>query len=108
MQRRRQHQPYLALLQDIRGAVALSRLRTGISDQLVAECKPVKVRGLPRIAYIELNIIRAVQRQEVLLRLSFGMGQGRHCFLSKRAARQTVIRLPNPPTYTGVARPRHP
>ncbi len=78
-QRRRQHQPHLALLQNIGGAVALPGLRAGIGNQLVAKGEPVVVRGLPRIADIKLDIIRAVQRQEILLRLSLGMHHGRHC-----------------------------
>ena len=83
-QRRGQHQPHFALLQHVGGAVALSRLRAGIGNQLMAEGEPVVVGRLPRIAYIKLDIIRAVQRQEVLLGLSLGMHHGRHCLSSTR------------------------
>ena len=78
VQRRGQHQPYLALLQNVGGAVALPGFRAGIGNQLVAKGKPVVVRGLPRVANVELDIIRAVQRQKVLSCLSLGMHHGRH------------------------------
>ncbi len=62
MQWCRQHQPHLALLQNVGGAVALPGFRAGIGNQLVAKGKPVVVRRLPRVAYVKLDIIRAVQR----------------------------------------------
>ena len=77
-QRRREHEADLALLQHIRSPVAQSGLRTGVGHQLHAEGEPVKIRGLARIADVELDIIRAVEGKEIFLGCNFRMKQGRH------------------------------
>ena len=64
-QRRGQHQPDLALLKYIGGPVALACLRSRIGHQLVPKRQPVVVSRLPRVAYIELHVVRTVQRQKV-------------------------------------------
>ena len=64
----RQYKTNLALLQDISRAIALPRLRAGIGHERHAKSGSVKVRRLPSISDIELDVIRALKRQEI----SFG------------------------------------
>jgi hypothetical protein len=61
-----EHKADLALLQDVRGPVALARLGAGVRHQAEAHGDAVEVGGLACIADIELDVIGAVQLQGVL------------------------------------------
>ena len=67
LQRRGEHEADLVLHQDVGGAVARAGLGSAIGGQAEAERGAVEVRGLARVADVELDVIGAVQRQEVLL-----------------------------------------
>ena len=58
----RQHEADFALYQHVRSAVPRSGLRTPVRSQPKAERGAVEMRGLARVAHVELQIIGAVER----------------------------------------------
>ena len=68
-QRRGQHEADLVLHQDVRGAVARAGLRPAIGRQAESERGAVIVRRLARVAHVELHVVGAVERKEILLSL---------------------------------------
>jgi len=74
--RAREHEPDPALLEDVRGAVARAGLEAGVGDLAEAEGVHVVVGGLERVADVELDVVDAVERHEVVLRLAAGGGGG--------------------------------
>ena len=66
-ERRGEHQADLVLHQHVGSAVARAGLRAAIGRQAEAERGAVEVRGLARVAHVELDVIGAVERQEILL-----------------------------------------
>ncbi len=64
-QRGGEHKANLALLQDVRGAVALARLGARVGHQAEAHGHAIKVGGLARVADIKLNVIGAVQLKNI-------------------------------------------
>ena len=63
-----QYKTNLALLKNVCSAIALAGLRAGIGHERHAKSGPVKVRRLAGISDIELDVIRALKRQEIALR----------------------------------------
>ena len=63
--RRGEHQADLALLQHVRRSIAHTRLRTGIRDDVEAERVAVVVRGLSRVAHIQLDVVGAGEHGHV-------------------------------------------
>jgi hypothetical protein len=61
----REHEPDLVLLEDVARAVADTRLGPGIRRLPEAERVLVVVRGLLRVAHVELDVVPAVERHEV-------------------------------------------
>ena len=65
-QRAGEHEPDAALLEHVRGAVAHAGLQPRVGDLLEAERVHVEVGGLDRVAHVELDVVDAVQRHEVV------------------------------------------
>jgi hypothetical protein len=61
----REDEAYFALLKDVGGAVALSGLRAGVSDQRHAESGAVEIGRLARVADVELDVICALEGEKV-------------------------------------------
>ena len=70
-QRAGEHDPDPALLEHVRGAVADAGHEAGVGDLLEAERVDVEVRGLKGVADVELDVVDAVQRHEVVAALGF-------------------------------------
>ena len=51
----------LALLEDVAGAVALTGLRAGVGDERHAKRGTVEVGGLAGVAYVELDVVGALE-----------------------------------------------
>src|ERR1700727_463244 len=62
-----QHEANLALLQDIRSAITLPRLGSGIGNERHAKRGSIEVGRLAGVAYIELHVVRSQQRKEIRL-----------------------------------------
>ena len=78
-QRRGQHKANLALLHNVGGAVALAGFRPGVSHQRHAKGGAIKVRRLPRVSHVELNVVGALKRKKIAVRcewLSNGLRHG--------------------------------
>src|SRR6185436_7152925 len=65
-----------ALLEDVRDAVARAGLEPGVGDLAEAERVDVVEGRLERIADVELDVVDAVERHEVLLAVAAGGGGG--------------------------------
>jgi hypothetical protein len=65
-QRAGEDEPDAALLEHVRGAVADAGLQPRVGDLLEAHRPRVEVRGLQRVADVELDVVDAVQRHEVI------------------------------------------
>jgi hypothetical protein len=74
----REHEPDLALLEDVRGAVADAGLRACVGDPVEAERLLVPVRRLLGVPDPELEVVPALERHEI------GAGHGRD--LTRRPA----------------------
>ena len=61
LQRRREHEADLALLEDVAGPVADARLRPGVRDDVESEGLAVVVRGLARIPHPQLDVVGALE-----------------------------------------------
>ena len=83
LQRRGEHEADLVLHQDVAGAVAGAGLGTAIGGQPKAERGAIEVRRLARVADVKLDVIRAVERKEVLLNRRFLLQCLRHNSSSK-------------------------
>src|SRR5271156_5416628 len=59
----------LALLDDVRGAIALAGLRAGVGDERHAEGGAIKIRSLARIADVKLDVIGSLEGEKIRLRL---------------------------------------
>jgi hypothetical protein len=76
-QRRRQYEPDLALLHHVRCPVALACLGARVRYQRHAKSRAVKIRRLPRIADVELNVVGPAQGKKINLVCQwFGDGLG--------------------------------
>src|SRR6266576_2336359 len=64
-QRGRQHQPHLALSQNVAGAIARSRLRAAVGDDLIAKDIPIELRRLLGVTDVKLYEIRSVDRKGI-------------------------------------------
>ena len=60
-ERRGEHQPDVALLEHVGGAVAHPRLRPRVGHDVEAEGAAVEVRGLAGVAHPELDVVGAEQ-----------------------------------------------
>ncbi len=73
-QRRGQHEANLALLHNVRGAIALAGFRSCVSDQPHAEGGAVKIRRLARVAHVELHVVSPFQGQKIHVSEKRGSG----------------------------------
>ena len=71
--RRGQHEGQLVLSDDVARADLAAGFGSGISEALKAKRGLVKMRGLLGVADIEFDVIGALERQEILLRLVLGL-----------------------------------
>ena len=65
-QRTREDESDLVLLDEVARAVAHARLGSAVADQLKAECRLVLVGRLLRVADVELDVVGAVDREDVV------------------------------------------
>ena len=61
-----QHDPDPSLLEHVRGTIAHAGLQAGVGDLLEAQVLDPERRGLQRVADIELHVVDAVERHEVI------------------------------------------
>src|SRR5476649_1862696 len=92
MQRRGQDEAHFILHQDVGSAVARSGFGTAVGGQAEAESGAVVVRGLARVADVELDVIGAVERQEILLNGLGMLPDLRHGFSSMRRQKASCLR----------------
>src|ERR1700680_2331101 len=63
LQRRREHEAHLALLQDVAGTVTDAGFRSGVGDDVEAERCAVVVGGLARVADPQLDVVGSLERR---------------------------------------------
>ena len=81
---RSEYKAYFALLEHVAGALTLACLRACIGHQFVAPGRLIVVGRLLGIAYIKLDMVSAIEREEIC-RLSSGWfigGECVHCCVS--------------------------
>jgi hypothetical protein len=81
-ERRGEHEPDVVLDQDVAGAIADLRLESAERDRREAPQRPVVGAGLARVADPELDVVDALERQEVLglgVRVAVDPGAGLVC-----------------------------
>ena len=61
LQRRGEHQPHLALLEDVAGPITNTGLGAGVGDDVEPERLAVVVRGLARVADPQLDVVGAFE-----------------------------------------------
>ena len=79
-QRAGEHEADAALLEHVRRAVAHAGLQARVGDLPEAERVHVEVRGLDGVAHVELDVVDAVERHEVLG--AGGLGATTGCVLT--------------------------
>ena len=81
-----------ALLEDVGGAVAKAGLGAGVGDELHAEGGAVEVGGLAGVADVELDVVGAVEGEEVGDGFRGLLGEGGHGGFSFGAVGAACVR----------------
>jgi hypothetical protein len=92
VQRAGQHEADAPLLQDVGDLVARAGLQAAVGDAPEAERVRVVVRGLQRVAHVELNVVNAVERHVVVI--WDRRGDGRRRGLLGHAPSSSFVRGP--------------